>query len=129
MKGFLISIVLVASPLYLSGCLDLGSDSSRDLNVIASFESPNRSYVATLYNSSGGGAAGWCYLYVNVRKRMEEFNPDHEVVFQTRCSVKPELKWESERKLTIDYPADAIVYARENTWRSGEGVEISYVSR
>ena len=129
MKNLLILLVLLASAVFLSGCLNLGSDTSRDVNVIASLTSPNQSYVATSYNSSGGGAAGWCYLHVNVRRQNEQFNPDSEVVFQTRCNVKPELKWESEKKLSIGYPADSTVYSQEKAWRSGEGLEISYVPK
>jgi hypothetical protein len=99
------------------------------VNVIASFPSPNQSYVATSFNSSGGGAAGWCYLQVNIRKQTEQFNPDSGLVFQTRCNVKSDLKWESEKKLSIGYPADSTVYVQEKAWRSGEGVEIFYVSK
>lgn len=129
MKNILISIVLFASAVFLSGCLDLGSDASRDVNVIASFPSPNQSYVATSYNTSGGGAAGWCYVQVNVRKQSEQFNPDNGVVFVTRCNVKPDLEWATERKLNIGYPVDTTIYTQEKTWRSGENVEISYVPK
>ena len=129
MKKLLFSIVLLASASFNSGCLDLGSDTSRDVNVVASLPSPNESYVASLFNSSGGGAAGWCYLCINVRKLNEQFNPDSGLVFQTRCNVKPDVKWESEKKLSISYPADATVYTQEKAWGSGEGVEISYVPK
>ena len=128
MKGLLISIALPASAFLLTSCLNLGSDTSRDVHDIASFPSPNQRYVAALYNSSGGGAAGWCYLHVNVRKQAEQFNPDSGVVFQTRCNIKPHLKWASEKKLSIGYPADSTVYTQENAWRS-EGVEITYVPK
>jgi hypothetical protein len=36
MKNLLFSVVLIASAVFLSGCLNLGSDTSRDVNVIAS---------------------------------------------------------------------------------------------
>lgn len=127
MKKLLIAIVLLAGVVFLSGCLDLGSNTSGEVNVVASQTSPNQSYVASLFNSSGGGAAGWCYLCINVRKQNEQFNPDSGLVFQTRCNVKPDLKWESEKKLSISYPAGATVYTQEKAWGKGEGVEISYV--
>ena len=129
MKNLLLSILFLVGALSFSACLDLGSDTSRDVNVIASLTSPSQSYVATSFNSSGGGAAGWCYVYVNVRKQGENFNPDSGVVFQTRCEVTPDLKWESDKKLSIGYPADATVYTQETAWRSGEGIEISYVPK
>ena len=129
MKNLLISLVLLVGTVSLSGCLNLASDTSRDVNVIASFPSPNQSYVATSYNSSGGGAAGWCYVLVNLRKQNEQFNPDSGVVFQTRCNVKPDVKWESEKKLSIGYPVDSTVYTQEKAWHSGEGVEISYLTK
>jgi hypothetical protein len=129
MKNLLFSVVLIAGAVFLSGCLNLGSDTSRDVNVIASLTSPNQSYVATSFNRSGGGAAGWCYVYVNVRKQSENFNSDSGVVFQTRCDVTPDLKWESDKKLSIGYPFDATVYTQEKAWRSGEDMEISYVPK
>jgi hypothetical protein len=129
MKNILISVVLFAGAVCFSGCLNLGSDTSRDVSVIASFPSSNQSYVATLFNTSGGGAAGWCYVNVNLRKQSEQFNPDNGVVFVTRCSVKPDVEWETERKLNIGYPADTTIYTQEKTWRNGETVEISYVPK
>jgi hypothetical protein len=129
MKNILISIVFFASAVLLSGCLDLGSHTSRDVNVIASFPSPNQSYVATSYNSSGGGAGGWCYVQVNVRKQTEQFNPDSGIVFVTTCKVKPDVEWESERKLSISYPANTTIYTHEKVWRSGGDVEVSYVPK
>jgi hypothetical protein len=129
MKNILISIVLFASTVFLPGCLDSGSDTSRDVNVIVSFPSPNQSYVATSYNSSGGGAGGWCYFQVNVRRQSEQFNPDNGIIFVTTCKVRPDVRWETERKLTIGYPADTTIYTQENTWSGGEDVEISYVPK
>ena len=99
MKNLVISIVLLAGAVLIAGCLNLGSDTSRDVNVIASLTSPSQSYVATSYNSSGGGAAGWCYVQVNIRKQSEQFNPDNGIVFVTTCKVKPDVEWETERKL------------------------------
>jgi|SRR6267143_1056799 len=128
MKNLLISIAFFVGTASLSGCLDLSSDTSRDVNVIGTFASPNQSFVATSYNSSGGGAAGWCYVHVNVRKQSEQFNPDSGIVFQTRCNIKPSVQWDTEKMLRIEYPSDATVYTQEKTWGSGE-VEISYLPK
>jgi acyl-homoserine lactone acylase PvdQ len=128
MKNLVILVVFLGGAVSLSACLNLGSDKSHDVNVVANFASPNQSYVATSYNSSGGGAAGWCYVQVNVRKQTEQFNPDSGVVFVTKCSVKPDVKWENQNKLSIGYPADATIYTQLKAWRSGE-VEISYLPK
>ncbi|HZH29522.1 MAG TPA: hypothetical protein VEY11_01910 [Pyrinomonadaceae bacterium] len=82
--------------------------------------------MATSYSMMGGGAAGWCYVYVKIRKRGEQFNPDGDIIFQTRCGVEPELKWQGENGLSIAYPREAAVYTQEKRW-GGEPVAISYV--
>jgi len=127
MKNLVISVVILFCAITLSGCLDLASDTSRDVNVIANSVSPNQSYVATSYSMMGGGAAGWCYVCVNVRKNGEQFNSDSGAIFVTRCSVEPELKWQDKRILSIAYPHDATVYTQEKAWGNGEAVEVSYV--
>ena len=129
MKNLIIQVAVLLSAVLLSGCLDLASDASRDVNVFANTPSPNQSYVATSYSMMGGGAAGWCYVYVNVRKQSEQFNPEDGVIFGTRCDVGPELKWQGEKRLSIEYPRDATVYTQKKTWGSGEAVEISYVPK
>jgi len=127
MNKLVISIVLLFGAASLSACLDLSSATSKEVNVLGSFPSPTQSYVATSYNTSGGGAPGWCYVQVNVRKLSEQFDSDGGVVFTTRCNVKPDVKWESERKLSISYPADAIVYTQKKVWGKDEPVEISFL--
>lgn len=127
MKNLPISFVVIFAVVLLSSCLNLASDTSRDVQVVANLASPDQSYMATSYSMMGGGAAGWCYVYVNIRKQNEQFNPDGGIVFGTRCGVEPELRWEDERSLSISYPHDAEVYTQEKAWASGEAVEISYV--
>jgi len=75
----------------------------------------------------GGGAAGWCYVYVNIRKQRERFNPDRGIIYVTKCGGSPELKWQGEKRLSLEYSRDDRVYTQEKTWGDGDGVEISYV--
>ena len=129
MKNLIISVMVLLGTIPISGCLDLASDTSRDVNVIANVPSPNQSYVATSYSMMGGGAAGWCYVYVKVRKQNEGFNPEGDVVFGTRCNVEPELKWQGEKRLSIAYPRDVTVNTQEKMRGGDEAVEISYVPK
>jgi hypothetical protein len=127
MKNSLMALAVICSVVLLSSCFDLSSDdTSRDINVTANSPSPNQAYIATSYGMSGGGAAGWCYVYLNVRKQNEQFNPDSNIIFQTRCNVEPQLVWKDERNLSIAYPRDATVYKQEKTWGNDASVRISY---
>lgn len=129
MKSLVISIAIIFCAITLSACLDLTSDTSRDIKIIDNSVTPNQSYVATSYRMMGGGAAGWCYTCVNVRRNSEQFNPDSGIIFQTRCDVEPELKWQDEKRLSVAYQRDAAVYSQEKAWGGSEGVEVSYVPK
>lgn len=129
MKNLALLVLTLVGVVLLSSCLDLGSDTSRDVGVIANSPSPSQSYTATSYRMSGGGAAGWCYVYVNMRKQSEEFNPDSGIVFGTQCTVEPELKWKDEKSLTIVYPRDSNIYTQEKAWGAGESIAVSYVPK
>ena len=126
MKNLALLVPALAGVVLLSSCLDLASDTSRDIGVIANTPSRSQSYTATSYRMSGGGAAGWCYVYVNIRKQTEQFNPDSGVVFGTQCEVEPALKWKDEKSLSIGYPHDARVYTQEKAWGAGEAIALSY---
>jgi len=78
---------------------------------------------------SGGGAAGWCYVYVNMRKQSEQFNPDSGIVFATQCEVEAELNWKDDNSLCIGYPRDARIYTQEKAWNGGEAIALSYVPK
>lgn len=126
--------VLISSLFLCSGCLLLDQDSSKDkdIGVIASSKSPNEKYVATSYSISGGGAAGFCYLLISLRKVEEQFNPDSGVVFETGCSERSdelEFRWENDKRLRIIYPNDFEPRIKEQTWNSDYPVEISYAAK
>jgi hypothetical protein len=124
--------VLISNALLFTGCLFLDSDKSKDIGVIATSKSPNQKYVATSYSESGGGAAGFCYLLINLRKTEERFNPDKGVVFETGCSQRSdelEFRWENDTRLRVGYPGDFEPRRKEQMWDSDYPVEIFYVSK
>src|ERR1700741_4423263 len=63
--------------------------------------SPNQTYIATTFTDSGGGAAGWCARVVAVRKNNEQFDPDHNRVFNSQCDSDVKVAWKDERDLLI----------------------------
>ena len=128
----LLAAVIIPCVALFSGCLDLTSDKSRHVLITANTISPDQQFIATSYGVMGGGAAGWCYAYIGIRKRDEQFDPDRESVFQMSCSQRSnelEITWEGEGQLRVIYPSDADVYKQERLWDRGRSIEIAYESK
>ena len=101
-------------------------DNSRDVVVTATETSPDSQHVATVYMMSGGGAAGWCYQHVGVRRVDQPFKPDSGVVFSTRCSpIDVSAAWRSAGELRITYTPGAEALTRQDTALDGV-IQVSY---
>ena len=107
MQKAVASIMVGIQIFILVGCLNLSSDTSSELIIESVVPSPKTSSVATSYLKMGGGAAGWCYKYVNLRKSDEPFDAN-KTVFTTRCSSALEVEWTNENNLSINYSDEAL---------------------
>jgi hypothetical protein len=56
----------------IQGCTQ--EKTHEQVDIITTTVSTNKEYVATIYVVSGGGAAGYVYKLVNLRKRQEPFD-------------------------------------------------------
>lgn len=99
---------------------NIGSGGS-EYKVIKATTSPANNYMATSYVVMGGGAAGWCYKQVNLRKLNQPFDADKNV-FTTRCNSELEVKWMDEDNLSIGY-SDESLFKPETEW---EKVKVTY---
>lgn len=85
-------------------------DSGSDIKVEQSLPSPDQKNIATLYTGMGGGAAGWCSMYVAINSSSTPFSPSVENsspkdrVYMGSCSIKPKLNWVSPTVLQITLP-------------------------
>lgn len=87
----------------------IGLSSDGNYKVISSAKSPDGKHVAIVYGGMGGGAAGWCSLYVAIEVKdsneligKEKHNYD-AVVYDGSCGTDPETEWIANDRLTIKY--------------------------
>ncbi len=103
-----ISIAFVTISSFHSYSDYLDSDNTRfDLKILQSCSSPDQKTVATFYELSGGGAAGWVLLRVNLRAVEAPFSEDENIVFELRHVRHVNLSWENDKDLKIEYPESA----------------------
>ncbi len=113
--------------------LALGSmfagDGGSTTSFITTTPSPNQKHIATIYSSMGGGAAGWCYIGVNIRKSEEQFS-SNENVFSSSCGTKTDAEWQGDGILRISYSSDSeILSLRQKGLSADKTVKIIYVGK
>ena len=121
MKKLFGAILVLLTIFTLIVCLNSASDTSKDIVIQANIPSPKNTYLATSYRNIGGGAAGWCYQHVSIRKTIESCDTD-KYVFTTRCSSKLEVYWSDENNVNIGF-SDESLFKPETQW---EHVKVSY---
>ena len=97
------------------------------VNLRSVVASPNRTHVATSFDVSGGGAAGFVYKCVNLRPATQPFAATAGVVFQMSGNAEPTIRWEANGMLIVEHPREATVYTSESEWKAESGtVQICY---
>ena len=81
-----------------------GSES--DIEVFVSRLSPNRTRAATLLRNMGGGAAGWCYRYIEIHPAEKPLVDTGNYIFRTNCQDDINFVWENDSVLRIAYVGD-----------------------
>ena len=100
-----ISIVFFTISILHSYSDFLDSDNTQfKLKILQSCSSPDKKMVATFYELSGGGAAGWVLLRVNLRAAETPFSEDENIVFEIRHGYQVNLSWKNDKYLKIEYP-------------------------
>ncbi len=92
---------IIALAILLTGC----SPVERDIEVIASAPSPDSTRIAVVYSDMGGGAAGWCYVCMDVvpgafNAAGAQCGREHQWF---RCSTEIKLNWLSPSELLATY--------------------------
>src|SRR5712671_5720925 len=67
-----------------------------DILAVTDSTSPNHQYVATTYTDMGGGAAGWCYRAITLRKSDQQFDPKKNRIFNIQCNTAVEISWRDD---------------------------------
>ncbi len=108
---------------------DLRSDATTTVQVVNKLAAPNGEYVATI--NKAGDAVG-CELRINVNRKDEAFDWEHEFVSLTGCDTQLDLRWQDNTHLAIAYwNSDPIkgVHTYQQFLSKDRVVKISYVLR
>ena len=104
---------IIALAGFLAGCGASPSTApaaERDISVLDVVASPDGSKSAVAYSDMGGGAAGWCYVCVDVVAG--HFNPRGAACGQKqqwfRCSTEINLVWRSPTEVLANYEGQPV---------------------
>lgn len=75
--------------------------------IYQSCYSPDQKMIATFYELSGGGAAGWVSQRVSLRPKEIPFSEAEDIIFQIRHGSQVTMIWENEKVLKIEYPEES----------------------
>jgi hypothetical protein len=95
------------------------------VDIVTTIPSPNKEYLATVYVISGGGAAGYVYKLINMRKREEPFDSKKGIIFLVTRTRALTLTWQDNQHVTVKHSKPDGVYTKANLWDSK--IHISYV--
>ena len=103
-----------------------GDEAKEDITIVDKIASPDNRLIATIYIASGGGAAGYAYRLIGIRKDKDSFNPNEGIVFQWTGATEVSFRWESNNQVEISYPKSANVYTKTEYFGQ---VKIKYVEK
>ena len=121
----LIAIALLINGTAVQGCTQ--KRSKEEVRIITTAISPNKEYVATAYVVSGGGAAGYVYRVVNLRKRADRFDPKKGVVFSGTRVPEISLTWNDNEHVTVKHSKAGNIYTQSRQWGDRGQIRINYV--
>lgn len=126
-----ICFVIIYACLWLAGFLIerafKGAIGGSDILGATDSISPNQQYVATTFTDMGGGAAGWCFRGVTLRKSDQQFDPNKNRVFNIQCNTEVTIAWRDERTVLISFSTDAeSVSLDQQSWSDDKTIRILY---
>lgn len=113
----------------VTSCDQTKSDKNEQVDIVTTSPSPNNEYLATVYVVWGGGAAGYVYRIVNIRKRSDPFNRTKGIVLHMSATTNPGVTWADDKNLMVTYSKLANVYTQSKTWGDKAEVQIIYVAK
>lgn len=118
--GFLVFLNFGLEALLFDG------ENKDEIHIMSAVNSPDKNHIATTFFYSGGGAAGWTGIKVNIRKRSEKFNPD-EYVFRVSSGTEIKTEWKNNSIVHINYSTeDYIISLSQKKWNEDKTVKIIY---
>ena len=122
---------------FLLGCIDFsgGGPDTDKIEIIGEEKSPNGKFVATSFSCSGGGAAGYFYFNVNLRKAGEKLDQRDGLLGKHKtwkAFADIEVKWIDDENLEVSYKQSNSPDYKENNavkLESKHGIKIHYVTK
>jgi len=122
---------------FLLGCIDFsgGGPDTDKIEIIGEEKSPNGKFVATSFSCSGGGAAGYFYFNVNLRKAGEKLDQRDGLLGKHKtwkAFADIEVKWIDDENLEVSYKQSNSPDYKENNAikvESKHGIKIHYVTK
>ena len=125
---------LLCAVMLLTGCM--ASDSSTDtVEVLSEKPSPDGSFIATSFYCEGGGAAGYSYNNISLRRAGDELDQRDGLLGKHKTwsgFSDIELRWIDDSNLEVTYTQETRpAYREQNMVRvdSKYDVEIRYIAR
>ena len=117
------------------GCQNNDWKTTDKVEVISEAKSPDGKHVVTVFSCAGGGAAGYTYTNVNLRKATDDFNQRDFLLgkYNWNSFADIELRWKDPKNLKVSYRwlNDNPDHKRMNSHTVPEkgGVRVSYVQK
>ena len=122
---------LLCEVILLTGCM--ASDSSTDtVEVISEKPSPDGRFIATSFYCEGGGAAGYCYNNIGLRRAGDELDQRDGLLGKHKTwsgFSDIAVRWIDDENLEVSYTQDTSpAYRDHNSFRvdSKYGIKIHY---
>mgnify|MGYP001569865520 FL=1 len=117
---------------FLCGCGQNDWLTSDKVEILSEFKSPNGDYIATIFSCAGGGAAGYTYTNVNLRKKSQDFSQRDFLLGEHLWHSFSEISvdWKDSRTLNVSYRwvSDNSSHKIQNgkTVPEKDGVKVNY---
>ena len=101
-------------------------EADEEVNIISQTASVDGKYIATVYTIFGGGAAGYAYQIVNLRKQEQKFNHKKGNIFVVTRTHNIVAEWKDNGKLIIKHSKIGSVLTKVEEWGDEPRVSIIY---
>lgn len=128
-------ILLWTVAILVVGCGQNDWKTTDDVQVLSEAKSPDGNHIATVFSCSGGGAAGYVYTNVNLRKAEEELNQREFLLgkhlWNSYANISVEWKDSATLDIVYQWSSNTPAYKKENGQqvREKNGVQINYTLR
>jgi hypothetical protein len=116
---------LLLAALFTASCAP-----EHQIAVVTSKQSPDGSQTAVAYTDMGGGAAGWCYVCVDVVAGT--FNAERARCIQGqqwfRCGTEVVLEWSSPLLVVASFKGEAVIQPiqQRQSAKSAPSISVEY---